>query len=256
MIHEIRRQQSWQAHNSAGPLPIILGAVIAFGIGLLGVSGIVRAPTLHQIKTRIVQAVPHDAVQPAAVTIDTSGKRLGNAEAAPLLKLCVPFSKLGFGREARPGELYRVLQTASGMSRVAALTGIRQKVVDDVQFAAIWADIADCVYRQNGWMLCDPDNRAFAVEAASTFVRQLAAVDKAETFVDGAKVRPFGLKGEQRAYAFQNAGAVKDRVLSGIRAQVAAGRITASDFGMLVPSEITQAIRDTKATRDGCAARN
>ena len=60
------------------------------------------------------------------------------------------------------------------MSRVAAAAGIKQKAIDDVEFTAIWADVADCVYRQNGWVLCDPDNRALAVEAANTFMRQLA----------------------------------------------------------------------------------
>ena len=40
-IEQIRLQQALQAQKSAGPLPIILGAVIALGIGLLGASGVV-----------------------------------------------------------------------------------------------------------------------------------------------------------------------------------------------------------------------
>jgi hypothetical protein len=256
MIHEMRRQQTWEASRSSSPLPIILGAVIAFGIGLLGVSGVVRVPTLLQAKTQLLQVAPRDAARPAQPAIDPGVRRIGSAEAAPLLKVCVPFTRLGFGREVETGELYRVLQSASGMSRVAALAGIRQKAIDDAQFAAIWADIADCVYRQNGWVMCDPDNRAFAVEAASTFIRQLATAERTEKFVDNRNARPFGLNGEQRAYALQNANAVKGRVLSGIRAQVAEGRLVASDFGMLVPSEITRTVRETRASRDACAARN
>jgi hypothetical protein len=254
MIHEMRRQQTWETSASSSPLPIILGAVIAFGIGLLGISGVVRVPTLLQAK--LIQVAPRDAGKPAPVTIDTGARRLGSAEAAPLLKVCVPFSSLGFGREVEPGDLYRVLQSASGMSRVAALAGVRQKTIDDAQFAAIWAEVADCVYRQNGWVMCDPDNRAFAVEAASTFIRQLTTADRTEKFIDNRNARPFGLNAEQRAYALQNANAVKRRVLSGIRAQVAEGRLTASDFGMLVPSEITQTVRETRASRDACAARH
>ena len=128
--------------------------------------------------------------------------------------------------------------------------------IDDAQFAAVWAEVADCVYRQNGWVLCDPDNRAFAVEAATTLIRQLSTAAKTEKFVDPRDLRPFGLDGQQRAYALQNAGAIKGRVLAGIRTQVSEGRLTAGDFGMFAPSEITQIVRETKATRDACAARN
>ena len=35
-------RRAFDQHKSSGPLPIILGAVIAFGIGLLGISGIVK----------------------------------------------------------------------------------------------------------------------------------------------------------------------------------------------------------------------
>ena len=133
MIHELRQQQAWEAHKKASPLPIILGAVIAFGIGLLGVSGVVRAPTLMQAKTQMVPVAPRDA-GPAEVTIDTSSHRLGRAETAPLLKLCVPFSRLGFEHvdKVPPGYLYRILQTASGFSRIASVAGIKQNAVDEV----------------------------------------------------------------------------------------------------------------------------
>jgi hypothetical protein len=255
MIHEMRQQRAWEAHRNTSPLPIILGAVIAFGIGLLGVSGMVRAPNLFPAKTQMVPVVPRDAARPAPVSIDTSARRAGRAEAAPLLKVCVPLPKLGFERDAGAGEIYRVLQSASSMSRVAALAGIKQKAIDDAQFAAIWAEVADCVYRQNGWMLCDPDNRAFAAEAANAFIRQLATATKAEKFVDSREPRPFGLSGDQRAYALQNAGAVKGRVLAGVHAQVADGRLTASDFGMFAAPELAQIARDTKVTRDACAGR-
>jgi hypothetical protein len=248
MIHEIRRQRAWEAHKNPSPLPIILGAVIAFGIGLLGVSGVVRVPT-------VLQAKAHKAADTAR-NPDVGAIRLGSADAAPLLKVCVPFAKTGDGQDGGRGEAYRALQSASSMSRVAALAGIKHKEIDDTQFAAIWGEIADCVYRQSGWMLCDPDNRALAVEAAGTFIRQLATADKAEKFVEGRNIGQHGPNGEPRAYALQNAAAVKGRVLSGVRSQVAEGRLTVSDFGMLVPSEITQIIRETKVSRNACDARN
>ena len=254
MIHEMRNQQPWQQKKSAGPLPIILGAVIAFGIGLLGMSGVVRVPTLLQAKTQMVAVAPRD-VQPAKAVVDTTAQRLGNAENAALLKTCAPLSRLGFGDAVDHSRLYRMLQTTSGVSRVAAMTGFRQNSIDDAQIAAIWADVADCVYRQNGWMLCDPDNRALAAETASTFIRQLSTAQKADQFVDGRKIYP-GLSGDRRTYALQNAASIKGRVLSGIRAQVAEGRLTAKDFGMLVPTEIAQIARETTVARDACAGRS
>jgi hypothetical protein len=240
VVHEIR-PQPWQQQKSAGPLPIILGAVIAFGIGLLGVSGVIRVPALLHAKTHT-----------APVVIETNAQRLGNAEDAPLLKACVPLSRLGFGNAGNPARLYSMLRVASGLSRVAAATGFAQKSFDDAQIAAIWADVADCVYRQNGWTLCDPNNRALAAETASTFVRQLSTAERAEQFIDRRKLPP-GFKAERHAYALQNSAAIRDRVLSGIRAQVAEGRLIATDFGMLAPSEITQIARETKVSRDGCA---
>ena len=251
MIHEMRNQQPWQQKKSAGPLPIILGAVIAFGIGLLGMSGVVRVPTLLQAKTQMVAVAPRD-VQPAKAVVDTTAQRLGNAENAALLKTCAPLSRLGFGDAVDHSRLYRMLQTTSGVSRVAAMTGFRQNSIDDAQIAAIWADVADGVYRQNGWMLCDPDNRALAAETASTFIRQsVRHAQKADM------IRPWpddylGSAGTGD-YVLQNAASIKGRVLSGIRAQVSEGRLTAKDFGMLVPTEIAQIARETTVARDACA---
>jgi hypothetical protein len=257
MIHEMRERQAWQQQKSTSPLPIVLGAVIAFGIGLLGVTGVVRAPNLFQAKTQTVPVAPRDA-KAAEIVIDTGGRRIGRAETAPLLKMCVPFSRLGFEHVDRvpPGDLYRILQTASGFSRIASAAGIKQHAVDDAQFAAVWAEVADCIYRQNGWMLCDPDNRALAVEAASTLIRQLSTAAKIEKQADPREKRPFALDRQDRSYALRNAEAIKGRVLAGLRLQVAEGRLTASDFGMFAPSEITQAMRETRVTRDACAARN
>jgi hypothetical protein len=246
-LHEIHLQQAWQAQKSAGPLPIILGAVIALGIGLLGASGIIRAPTLSQARMHIAAG---GAAQAEAVAIDATMRRVGNAEHAILLRSCVPFARLGLGAAIEHGRLYRMLQTASGLP-VPSIIGTRPKSIDDAHSATIWAEAADCIYRRNSWMLCDPDNRALAAETASTFFRRLSAAEKAEQFVDGRKLHPLG--SDPRSPALQNAAASKDRVLSGIRAQVAEGRLTETDFGMFAPLEITQIARETRVTRDACA---
>lgn len=262
MIHEMRERQAWEQPRNQSPLPIILGAVIAFGIGLLGVSGVVRAPVLFQAKTQMVQVASRDA-RPTEVTIDTSARRIGRAETAPLLKSCMPMHKLGFRPEqaVEVGDLYRILQTGSTFSRIASAAGIKQNAVDDAGFATLWADVADCIYRQNGWMICDPDNRALAVEAASTLMRQVSAAAKSAKTADTSDFSKTmaaidGKHAPNRDYLVQNANAAKARVLSGLRGYVADGRLTSADFGIFAPSEISQVVRDTKVTRDACATRS
>lgn len=248
MIHEIRQQQTWQAPKSASPLPIILGAVVAFGIGLLGVSGVIRVPAALQAK----------AIQSSDTARNhlTGASRLGNADAAPLLNVCIPFARLSSGQDVNHAGIYRMLKSASSTSRIAALANIKQKAMDDIQFATVWGQIADCVYRLNGPMLCDPDNRALAVEAASTLVRQLATAERTGKFVGSHNIGPLGLSGDEHVAALRNAYIAKDRVLSGIRAQVVDGRLTANDFGIMVPVEITKVIRETKVSRNACSTRN
>lgn len=251
-IDQIRLQQAWQAQKSAGPLPIILGAVIALGIGLLGASGIIRVPTLSQARMQIMAG--GDA-QSATFSINTTVQRVGNAEKAILLGTCVPFARFGLGDAIEHGRLYRTLQTASGLPPVPAITGKQQKPLDDALSATIWAEAADCIYRQNSWMLCDRDNRALAVETANTFIRRLSAAEKAEQFVDGRKLHP-GIGSDPRSLALQHATASKDRVLSGIRTQVAEGRLAETDFGLFAPAEITQIARETRVARNVCAGEN
>jgi hypothetical protein len=263
MIDQMRQQQAWQAQKSSSPLPIILGAVIAFGIGLLGVSGVVRAPTLFQQKAQKAAPAEQRDAAPAEVTVDTSTLRIGRSETAPLLKICMPMQKLGFSKDqpVEPGDLYRILQTGSALSRIASVAGIKQNAVDDAGFATLWADVADCIYRQNGWMICDPDNRALAVEAAVALIRQASTAAKSIKTPDTgnfakAAATVQGKHTPNREYLLQTANAAKARVLSGVRNYATEGRLVASDFGMFAPAEITEVLRETKVTRDACAARN
>jgi hypothetical protein len=257
IVHEMRMRRAFEQQKSSGPLPIILGVVIAFGIGLLGVSGVVKM-SLFTAGSTVAAAVPGGANDgKAEVVIPASSSRTGRAETAPLIKTCIPLQRLGIPREMgiEPGDIYRLLWAASSMSRVAAVAGIQQKAVDDVEFAAIWADVADCIYRQNGWVLCDPDNRALAVEAANTFLRQLSAAAKADR-PDAKDPMRIMRRGVSREYALQNAQSVKGRVMDGLRHQVSEGRVTASDFGMFAPAELLQVVRETRVQRDTCARRS
>jgi hypothetical protein len=258
IVHELRERRAFEQPKSSSPLPIVLGAIIAFGIGLLGVSGIVKMPVFNAGPRTMAVAVPVAATERKdEVVIEASSGRTGRAETAPLIKVCIPLQRLGIGRDqaVESGDIYRILWAASSMSRVAAAAGIKQKAIDDVEFAAIWADVADCIYRQNGWVLCDPDNRALAVEAANTFVRQLTVAAKADKSDAKEAVRMMR-QGMNRDYALQNAQSAKGRIMDGLRHQVSEGRLIASDFGMFAPAEVLQVVRETKAQRDACAKRS
>ncbi|MET0278363.1 MAG: hypothetical protein ABW198_08530 [Pseudorhodoplanes sp.] len=256
IVHEMRQRRAFEPPKSTSPLPVILGAVIAFGIGLLGVSGVIKMPALNQGPKTMAIGVPVGPTEKALVVIEAGSHRTGRAETAPLIKACIPLERLGIARDQKieSGDVYRLLWAASSMSRVAAVAGIKQKAVDDVEFTAVWADVADCVYRQNGWVLCDPDNRALAVEAANTFMRQFSAAQKADK-PDPKDPRAIMKSGANRDYILQNAQSAKARILDGLRNQVAEGRLISSDFGMFAPAEVLQVVRDTKPLRDSCAKR-
>jgi len=77
--------------------------------------------------------------------------------------------------------------------------------------------VADCVYRSNSWGLCDVDNRAFAVQAANTFLGQADQIaSKPETF--SANQTEVGIP------------ETESRILDSIQYLVRNGVLIASDF--------------------------
>ena len=255
LIRELRHRHTWEQPKSSNPLPIIFGALLAFGLGLLGISGVIKAPQFVLIRPKVVDtatAATSDAS--ARAKIIHTGTR-GRAENAQLLSLCMPLHRLGMDhsppRDA--GELYRMLSTATGMMRVMTLGGLKSQSNETMEAAVLWADVADCIYKQNGWRLCDADNRALAAEVANFFVRQLSAASRA-----GKWQEPLASATERGAnldYRLRTAEATRSRVMSSLRQHVADGRMTASDFGMFAPAEVLQAVRETKVMRNSCEER-
>jgi hypothetical protein len=226
---------------------------------LLAVGGFIKVPAFMQPEQQALAAQTKSADgmvnSSSEVAVGGSVRRIGRAETAPLLRFCVPFSKLGFDSTDRvpPGELYRALKSASRISRLTAMVKGKNGRFNEESFTIVWADVADCVYKQNGWALCDQDNRALAVEAAATLLGQLQIEEK-EPVTEKVESTRSGLRRkEERLYAIRNAHAIKDRVLSSVRSRVAEGRLIASDFGLFAPIEIVQIVRDTKVTGTGCA---
>lgn len=267
-LDEIRERQALEAAKKTSPVPIVIAAIAAFAIGGLGAFGWINFPKLSQSANAIASGnfsaiTARTDQKPAAVSIATSGARLGQAENANILLSCVPRHKLGlnsgFGQKIESKDIYRILQAVSQVTQVAALAGAPQGVASGTVFASLWADVADCAMSQNGWTLCDPDNRALAVEAVTTLVRQVnsaAAAPKQPSEYDRVVAKLQGKGRTSPEYELSAARSTRDRVLDNLRTRVQEGRIIAGDFGYFPPAEVTRVLNETKATRNACAEKS
>jgi hypothetical protein len=252
IIDQIRQQQAWAQPKKASIWPLILGIFAAFLVGGGGFYSWTKFKSSTPA-SRSGQDVAASAEQRPGVSF-TEGKRIGRAETAPLLKTCVPLSKLGLDRQPNKmaaSDIYQLLQMAGNMTRIVAITGIKQDAVDGRDTAYLWADVADCVYRQNGWALCDPDNRALAVEAAAMLSRQVAIAPSVKRESNGIPRR----SDSERQYQLQTARNIKDRVLSTVRSRIEEGYLTASDFGILTHEDIRRTIGEATPKQNACASR-
>jgi hypothetical protein len=261
-LNEIRERQALEASKQSSPIPIVIAAIAAFAFGAMAATGFVKLPAVFHKGGAKETAVAAAATERKADAISVSGSswgRMGNAEKANVLLSCVPRHKLGLGgdigRKIESADIYKILQAGTQMTRVAAAFAAQPGVVDESAFASLWADVADCAMRQNGWTLCDPDNRALAVEATLNLVRQVksASVPRVESNFDKVATKA-GLKSKQsKEYQIYAARATRDRVLDGLRMRAQEGRFIASDFGYFPPDEIGKVFKETRATRDACA---
>jgi hypothetical protein len=235
-IRELREQHGRSSGEDSGFLTLIIGAVAAFGVGALLVVGWQMLPGMI------------GAPGKPAPTFASSTQRLGIAAKAPLLEQC-----LGGMADLKPSDHYALLKMndrAMGMARIAGARG-----GGPTGFAMQWGEVADCVYRQNGRMLCEPNNRALAVEAAISVVREVDAITAPQT--EGSFAKTFAVaNADARAAIKRNTDQlsdIKDRVLSGLRARVQDGRLIGADFGYMPPAALKPVLQDTKPTRNGCA---
>jgi hypothetical protein len=260
-LNEIRERQALEASKQSSPVPIVIAAIAAFAFGAMAATGFVKLPAIFQKGGAKETAVAAAASKTEAVSVSgSSWGRMGNAEKANVLLSCVPRHKLGMGgeigRKIETADIYKILQAGTQMTRVAAAFAAQPGMVDEAAFASLWADVADCAMAQNGWTLCDPDNRALAVEATVNLVRQVksAATPRVESDFDKVASK-VGMKRKQsREYQLYAARATRDRVLDNLRNRVKEGRFIASDFGYFPPEAIAKVLKETKPTRDACAS--
>lgn len=255
IVDQIRAQQAQKQASGSGLLPLAVTAVVAFAISAAVVFGWTMLPPL-------TANAPSGATSKAEPGPRSWGAaRVGQAETASLLRACMPFHLFGLeaSERAQPADLYRLLHAGSHAARIGAVIGVQQEAAE-IGLAVLWREVADCVYRQNGRMLCDPNNRALAIEAVNTFVRQadIALADaKAPPRTDGPAQAMAKLQDKRASnrldYELQSLRSTKDRVLATLRSKVQDGRLIAADFGYLAPAAVRQTLRDAKTVRNACA---
>src|SRR6185312_14307319 len=162
-FRELRARQTWQVAQRRSVLPTVIGVIAAFAVGGLLVVGWNRMPAPSQWLSFMSNETRD---RPPAF----SGSRVGRAETAPLLNRCVTKDVFGISDDAprQSAILWQALSTGSTVSRIASLFGQPNRD-GEAELVTRWAEVADCIYRQNRVNFCDIDNRALAVETANSF---------------------------------------------------------------------------------------
>lgn len=235
-IREFRTRLVQQRAERASLLPTIVIAVFAF-MASAGAVLYWDHIAIPQQWASLLMGSPDASTEPSF-----GGVRLGRAETAPLLKICVTKDLLGIDadQEIEAGTILEILNAANTAGRVTAIFGGKPNS-NAVGLAAKWGEVADCANRQSSWMLCDIDNRALAIQATNTFVRH----------ADQILAQPAN-------YAAGNSDvqvlrSLRDRVLGAVRSRVKTGVLIAADFSPFAPTAVRQALSEIKPNENACA---
>lgn len=239
IVKEMRERQTITVSSgSSGLGGTVLVGCAAFAIGILAIAGWKIWPGA---KSSAPSNQPGAAASSAVANQPPkfSGKRLDEAEHAPLLATCVADEGFGgFGDTKNPQAAYAMMKMLGTHVRVATLIGA--ETGNGIQITDNWRIIAECVYRQNSWNLCNPNNRALAIESAEAFVRRAAAV---------IANPPKGSSGQTTAREYSQA---RERVLDALRSRVRNGYLIANDFSFVQSPEIKKVLSETKTVANGC----
>lgn len=240
IVREMRERQTISAGpERSGLIGTVLIGCMAFAIGAAAIVGWRLWPGANAPAAPASQPAPAPAIA-ADAALKFSGKRLGEAEQAPLLAGCIKHEDFGgFGDNTNPQAAYALMKTLGATVRIATLIGA--ETGGGGQLTDNWRIIAECVYRQNSWSLCQPDNRVLAIESAGAFIRGAAAV-----LADPPK----GRAGPTIVREYTQA---RERILDALRTRVRNGHLIAEDFGPVQPAEIKAILTETKTIANGCA---
>lgn len=221
------------------PLNLIrqfLGLILAFAAGFLVVGGWIWAPQLSKLAQSAFSDGP-------SVSLFADANRMGRAETAPVLRSCI-FKAVDLGPDTakmEPSAAYSILKAGSMQANVSAMLGKPDRWSESrtMELAASWGQLANCIYAQDDRELCDPDNRAAAVEATTKFFAYAKQMD-------GSSGKPAISAGDARIQG------VGDRLLIVLKNHRRYGTLVAADFGSFAAPEILRIMREEKETRDIC----
>ena len=188
----------------------------------------------------------------AGVGLFADAGRIGRPAAAPIMRKCIS-EALGLDADSRaePGAGYFLLRIGGWQAAVfdvLRMSDERSEAESALGLATRWGTLAGCIYAQGPRELCDADNRAAAVEAATKF---LLYARRAEPWL-GEKAATAREARVRDAAWRRTMLPIKDRLLSTLRDHRRDGILVAADFGFFPPSEIRQAMGDEGSTRDRC----
>ena len=228
------RARHAQRHGRSSLLPTIVGAAAAFAVGVVVVFFWNKMPE-HWASLLPEWTGLNDE-------LSFSGDRMGRSVTAPLLPVCVTQDLLNHdpSRAFDPGTTLEILATGSWVKGLTAELGAAPQHTA-VELAAKWGSIADCAYRQIPASLCDIDNRALAVQAANTFMRQADRI-----------------LAEPRNYAATAADLdalreTRNRVLDAVRERAKTGVLIAADFRPFAPKSVHDLLGKTVSVQNACA---
>ncbi|QHO77174.1 hypothetical protein ACH79_35560 [Bradyrhizobium sp. CCBAU 051011] len=212
--------------------------IIAFLGGFLVVGGWIWAPKISDLVKSQFSGGP-------SVSMFADTNRIGRPETAPVVRSCI-FKAVDVGPDAskmEPSAAYFILKAGSMQANISAMAGKSDRWSENqtINQANSWGQLASCIYALDDRELCDPDNRAAAVEATTKFfayAKQTAgSTGKPAISADDAR-------------AIEN---IRDRLLLMLKNHRRYGTLVAADFGSFAPAEIMQVMRsEQKETRDIC----
>jgi hypothetical protein len=231
--HKVQIQRPAQPSGRQSLLPTAAATLCAFAIGALAVLG--------------WNYLPASEIWPSLLKLFESSRtltypeRLGRVATAPILKICISPALFNIRHEIdlEPGILLSYLEGDPRDRLPRIHTMPREHGV--LEAAQMWGEVADCVYRQNGYKLCDIDNRALAVKAAKAFIGQ------ADWIISQPQRKFAAEPGEVPALT-----TVRDRVLDVLRARLRTGVLIAEDFEGGVPAAIARVLTETQSVQTEC----
>jgi len=240
IVDEFRSNPSPPSRDG-GALSLAIGVAAAFARGV----GLVWGWNAHGHRLGAAPAAQaHAAIAPKPATIAASDARLGRARASRLLSACLGGEVLGalhpeMGK-GDPGAFYDLMRAGDLGVRIMDVAGAPHSSAIVSPFLA---PVAECALAR-GAALCEPDNRALAVETVGELVVQFG---RAEARL--AKVPPMERFEQERRVDVR----AKARALNALAEQARAGRLILSDFGWFPHPEVVEIFVKHKPHRDGCA---